>query len=69
MSCDTLNLLMPEFRALCSHSVALGSTLCFPKQHFESIVPSKPGINTVESFIFVGLKFRGFQISDKLVGI
>ena len=24
---------------------------------------------TVESFIFVGLKFRGFQISDKLVGI
>ena len=26
-------------------------------------------IYTVESFIFVGLKFRGFQISDKLVGI
>ena len=25
--------------------------------------------NTVESFIFVGLKFRGFQISDKLVDI
>ena len=25
--------------------------------------------NTVESFIFVGLKFRGFEISDKLVGI
>ena len=24
---------------------------------------------TVESFIFVGLKFHGFQISDKLVGI
>ena len=24
---------------------------------------------TVESFIFAGLKFRGFQISDKLVGI
>ena len=24
---------------------------------------------TVESFIFVGLKFRGFQISDKLVNI
>ena len=24
---------------------------------------------TVESFIFVGLKFRGFQISDKMVGI
>ena len=24
---------------------------------------------TVESFIFVGLKFRGFQVSDKLVGI
>ena len=24
---------------------------------------------TVESFIFVGLKFRGCQISDKLVGI
>ena len=26
-------------------------------------------MHTVESFIFVGLKFRGFQISDKLVGI
>ena len=26
-------------------------------------------LNTVESFIFVGLKFRGLQISDKLVGI
>ena len=26
-------------------------------------------VDTVESFIFVGLKFRGFQISDKLVGI
>ena len=25
--------------------------------------------DTVESFIFVGLKFRRFQISDKLVGI
>ena len=25
--------------------------------------------STVESFIFVGLKFRGFQISEKLVGI
>ena len=25
--------------------------------------------STVESFIFVGLKFRGFQISDKLVDI
>ena len=29
------------------------------------------GLNwhTVESFIFVGLKFRGFQMSDKSVGI
>ena len=26
-------------------------------------------INTVESFFFEGLKFRGFQVSDKLVGI
>ena len=26
-------------------------------------------MNTVKSFIFVGLKFRGFQISDKLMGI
>ena len=26
-------------------------------------------LHTVESFIFVGLKFRGFQIGDKLVGI
>ena len=25
--------------------------------------------NTVKSFIFVGLKFRGFLISYKLVGI
>ena len=26
-------------------------------------------VNTVESFIFVGLKFRGFQVSHKLVDI
>ena len=25
--------------------------------------------NTVETFIFVGLKFSGFQVSHKLVGI
>ena len=25
--------------------------------------------STVKSFIFMGLKFRGFQISDKLEGI
>ena len=40
-----------------------------PKDFFfrlESYI-NKP--NTVESFIFVGVKFRGFPISDKLVGI
>ena len=43
------------------------------KRRHTDIVRSKDkedaGLSTVESFIFVGFKFRGFQISDKLVGI
>ena len=38
--------------------------MCSPCDKTFHIVPY-----TVESFIFVGLKFCGFQISDKLVGI
>ena len=37
--------------------------------HENKAICSTIHLGTEESFIFVGLKFRGFQISDKLVGI
>ena len=36
---------------------------------YSAVVIDIENVYTVESFIFVGLKFRRFQISDKLVGI
>ena len=44
-------------------------TLTQYKQRKIKVVKHISNSITVESFIFVGLKFRGFQISDKLVGI
>ena len=67
MSCDALNLFMHDFsRTLVllwevHSSLAIARELCFPKQHYESIVPSKPGINgqtvplTVMGLIAIGL--------------
>ena len=40
MPYHALNLLMPDF------SGTIARELCFPKQHYESIVASKPDINS-----------------------
>ena len=34
-----------ENKAIYSSSLAIAQELCFLKQHYENIVPSKPGIN------------------------
>ena len=44
-------------------------TIMENKARIISTVVPVIAFTTVESFIFVGLKFRGFQINNKLVGI
>ena len=74
MSCDALNLFMHDFsRTLVllwevHSSLAFAQELCFPKQHYESIVPSKPGINgqtvplTVMGLIAIGLTLYSYHM-------
>ena len=42
-------LLLPGFEGSMLNSVALGSIVTFPKQHYESIVPEKSGINRLSA--------------------